>query len=391
MAARTFESRRFVTWLLVAGCGAVLACWIDVFVEPRLAMPSYLVAFVYWASILLGSLGWLMSFHASKSRWIVAVRRPLEAMAVTSAPLLLLFAPIGARLSWLYEWVHPAPHPAEQDALLAFQRGYLNAPFFLLRTLFYFVVWFLFGAFLWRWTRKQDETSATELTAKPRGLSGWGLVVLVFTGTFASFDWIMSLEPAWHSTMIGFYYLSGAMAGSIALLILLISQADGRGLLGVELLPAHYHNLGKLLFTFVCFWAYVAFCQYLLIWVGNVPDEITWVVERTDRGWKWVAIALVLFHFALPFLILLSKDVKRRRPLVAAMSAWILVAHYVDVYWLVMPRLYPAAPQPRWTDVVAFLGMGGIVVGWAGWRLLGAPIVPVGDPYLAESLRYDRS
>lgn len=385
----TFENRRVVGWLLWPGAACVLASWLDVYLEPRLALPSYLFAFAFWSSVLLGALGWLMAFHASKSRWIVAVRRPLEALATAAPPLLLLFAPIAARLSWIYSWVHAAPRPPGQEALLAFQRGYLDVPFFVARTLLYFTFWFLFGSLLWRWSRAQDESRAPELTAKQRGLSGWGLVVLGLTGTFAAIDWIMSLEPDWHSTTFGFYYLSGSMVAGMAVLILVVAAADRGGLLG-DILPAHYHNLGKLLFAFVCFWAYIAFTQYLLVWIGNEPDEISWFVERTEGGWKWVAILLAAAHFVLPFLILLSRDVKRRRPLIAVMAAWMFLAHFLDVYWLVMPHLY-AAPRPRWTDLVAFLGMGGLVLGWAALRLLGVPAVPVGDPYLAESLRYDRS
>ncbi|HUB08106.1 MAG TPA: hypothetical protein VMB50_13945 [Myxococcales bacterium] len=387
----TFQDRRLVAWLIGVGAACVLAVWIDVVVQPRLALPSYLVAFAFWCSVTLGSLGWLMTFHAGKSRWVVAVRRPLEALAATSLAMLVLFAPIAARLGALYEWVHPAPRPPEEEALLAFQRGYLHAPFFIGRTLVYFAFWIVFGALLWRWSRAQDESRAPELTARQRRLSGGGLVVLALTGTFAAIDWIMSLEPAWHSTTFGFYYLSGALVAGMALLILVVTLADRTGRLGVALLPAHYHNLGKLLFAAVCFWAYIAFTQYLLVWIGNEPDEITWFVERTEGGWKWVAILLVVVHFALPFLILLSRDVKRQRPLIAAMAAWLFLAHYLDVYWLVMPHLYPAAPHPRWTDLAAFAGMGGLVLGFAALRQLGAPAVPVGDPYLAESLRYDRS
>jgi hypothetical protein len=391
VSARSFESRRTVAWLGGVGGACLIATWIDIAVEPRLAMPSYLVAFAYWCAVLLGALGWLMSFHASKARWIVAVRRPLEALAATALPLLILFAPIAVRPGALYDWVHPKPLPADQQALLAFRHAYLNVPFFLIRTLVYFAIWFLLGALLWRWSTRQDRTGEPDFTTKSRVLSGGGLVVLALTGTFASFDWLMSLEPDWHSTTYGFYYLSGAMLSGIALLILIVAVADRRGALGVTLLPAHYHNLGKLLFTFVCFWAYIAFTQYLLIWIGDQPEEISWFVARTSGGWKWVAIAIVTFHFALPFFVLLSRDIKRRPLAIALISVWMLLADYLDTYWLVMPHPYRSGPQPRWTDLTAFVGIGGLVLAYAGLKLLGHPMVPVGDPYLAESLRYDRS
>ncbi|MHB8417941.1 MAG: hypothetical protein ACYDCL_07685 [Myxococcales bacterium] len=389
--AATFQGRRFVAWLALPCLACLMATWIDVALEPELALPSYLVAFAYWCSICIGALGWLMSFHASKARWIVAVRRPLEALATTAPALLLLFAPIAARPGAIYVWVHPRPVPAQNAALLAFRHTYLTVPFFVARALVYFAFWIAFGTLLWRWSRRQDTSGEPSLTAKQRRLSGWGLVVLALTGTFAAFDWLMSLEPDWASTTFGFYYLSGAMVAGIALLILVVAAEDRWGVLGVELLPAHYHNLGKLLFTFVCFWAYIAFTQYLLIWIGNEPEEITWFVARTSRGWTWVAILLIAAHFALPFLILLSRDVKRHRLPIALMSLWMLLAHYLDLYWLVMPRPYRASPHPRWTDLTAFAGVGGAVLGWAALRLLGRPAVPVGDPYLAESLRYDRS
>ncbi len=388
--AATFQGRRFGLATFSAGLACLAATWLDVALEPRLALPSYLVAFAFWCSVSLGALGWLMAFHASKARWIVAVRRPLEALAATFLPLLLLFAPIAARPGELYEWVHPKAHPGS-GALLAFRHAYLRVPFFRARALVYFTCWIVLATLLWRWSLRQDAQPGHRLTARQRALSGPGLALLALTGSFAAFDWLMSLEPDWYSTTYGFYFLSGAMLAAMALLILVVAVADRRKLLGVDLLPAHYHNLGKLLFTFVCFWAYIAFTQYLLVWIANEPAEISWFVARTAQGWKRVAILLVVVHFALPFLILLSRDVKRRRPLIAAMAAFLLAAHYVDVYWLVMPRPYPLGPHPRWTDAVAFVAMGGVLLGWAALRLAGRALVPVGDPYLAESLRYDRS
>ncbi len=390
MAARVSLGR---TALIAGSVGAACcaATLIDAAAAPRAALDSWLAAYAFWLGVCLGCLGWLMTFHAGKARWIVVSRRLLEGLAATVPPLAVLFVPIALGLRHIFPWATAAAPSGEEASLLAFRNAYLRVPFFLSRAVAYFALWTLLGHLLLRWSVLQDDRGGPAPTAWQRRLSGFGLVALAITGTFAAFDWMMSLEPDWISTTFGFYFLSGAMMGGLALFVLLLALADRRGLLGDPLRPSHWHNLGKLLFATLCFWAYIAFTQYLLIWIADKPVEVRWYVTRTGGGWGGVAIALVVLHFAFPFFVLLSRDFKRRRGPLAATGIWLLLVHYLDVYWIVMPATYRAGPAPRWTDLLAAVGIGGLVLAYAAWRLDGHSFVPAGDPYLDESLAYERS
>lgn len=360
------------------------------FTAPRETLYAYLIAFAYWLGISLGGLALLMANHAARARWIVVVRRLTESLFAPLPLFALLFLPIlfGARS--LFVWIDPpASLGKEALALIAHKRPYLNLGFFTARAALYFAVWLILGLTLRRWSRRQDAQGGAALTRSTRRLSTGGLPFLAFTLTFAAFDWIMSLSPTWFSTMFGLYYFAGSFVAAIAMLCLAsaIAHESGAGF-GKLISPSHFHNLGKLLLAFVAFWAYIGFSQYMLIWVANLPEEIPWVRLRDPGPFRAVGVFLILFHFLVPFFALLSRDLKRRPRALAVAAVWVLFVHYVDLYWIVMPTSHPQGLGLHWTQLTSFIGIGGSSVAWAIWRLRGGYAVPVGDPYLEESLRF---
>lgn len=357
----------------------------------RATLFSYLFAFTYWAGIGLGALILLATFHASKARWPVVLRRPLEALSITCVPSVALFLPVALGMRQLFIWVDPQPSLGER-ALddLHHKAPYLNVPFFLVRSALYLACWAVVAALLVRWSRAQDARGDISFTVKLRKLGGGILPLLVLTASFAAIDWLMSLEPLWSSTVYGLYVLSGAFLGALAALTLWAVIGRGPDLFGDLLTPAHYASLGKLLLAFTAFWAYIAFCQYMLIWIADLPHELDWYLVRSKPGWRGTAVVLVFVQFVIPFFALLWKRGKQRRGFLLVMAAWLLAAHVIDTYWLVMPALHPDRPWWRWTDLTAFLGVGGAFVASALFWLRGGYAIPVRDPYLRHSLRYHR-
>lgn len=239
------------------------------------------------------------------------------------------------------------------------------------------------------WSLRQDESGDPELTLKMRRLGAGGLPFVALAITFAAVDWQMSLSAFVFSTIFGVYWFSGSLVAALGVLIIAVAAAAREEPLRGALNANHVHSLGKYLLAFTALWAYIAFSQYLLIWIGNLPDETPWYLVRTNSGWKAVGVFLVLFQFLLPFVILLSRGLKRRLGPLVFLSAWILAAHYVDTYWVVMPPLHPQGPRPSWMDVTAFLGVGGLAVSFVVSRLRGHSLLPSRDPNLGASLRYE--
>jgi hypothetical protein len=264
---------------------------------------------------------------------------------------------------------------------------YLNFPFFLARAVLYFGVWAWLALRLSSWSARQDLDKDAGHTRKMRGISAPGMVLLGVTTTFAAFDWIMSLDPHWYSTIFGVYFWAGSIVGSLAAQTVLVILLRSVGVLNAAVTAEHLHDLGKLLFSFVIFWAYIAFSQYFLIWYANIPEETVWYARRLEGGWLGVALALVLGHFALPFVILLSRSAKRNSLVLGLVALGVLGFHYVDLYWQIMPQFLPHNPVIHWLDgatLVAILATCGLVV-LHGMRR--HPLIPVGDPQLEESLQ----
>lgn len=352
---------------------------------------SYLLGFAYWAGLGLASLTALMIFHASRSRWMVVIRRLNEFLSLGAPLFALLFIPIVLALPLLFDWASGADLGEELNALVAHRRPYLNPAFFALRGFAYLGIWFVCARLLFSYSTKQDETGALDLTVKQRVVGSVGLPLVGFAFTFASFDWLMSLNLKWSSSMFGIYYFAGSFVGAIALIVVTAALAERAGLLKGVLTDVHWHNLGKLLFAFTVFWGYIAFSQYLLVWIANLPEELPWMARRTQGEWQPLGVALVLGQFVLPFVVLLPRAIKRQPRKLALVAVWILVMHWVDLYWLIMPRAREASALPHWGDFAATLGVGGVVVAFLLWRAAGKALVPARDPFLDVSLRYNRS
>jgi hypothetical protein len=380
--------RKLVARAAAAGALGLALTAVGAILDPRRALFAYLTAFTYWVGIAVGALILLMTFHAANARWMVLIRRVLEIIPLSSALFVVLFVPIALGLGRIFPWVDTTGLAGEVRRLWEHRRPYLNVPFFLARAGLYFAVWIAVSHLLHRWSVRQDATGEARLTLRQRRLGAGALPLIALTITFAAFDWQMSLDPNIASTIFGVYTFAGSFLAAVAVLILGVLAARGQNLLG-GLSENHLHSLGKLLLAFVSFWAYIAFSQYLLIWIANLPEEVPWYLLRNDTGWRPVGIFLVLFHFVLPFFILLGRDLKRRPRPLAAMAIWVLLVHWVDLYWVVMPRLHPQGPSLHWTDLTAWVGIGASALAFTVWRMRGRAPVPVRDPYLQDSLAYE--
>jgi len=379
---------------LTAGGGVGLVLLILTFVgcamDPRVAFHSYLTAFTYWGGISLSSVILLMIFHATHARWMTILRRPLEAMAVSVPLFVLLFIPVVIGMKHTYIWVDP-PESLGREALrlIAGKAAYLNVKGFVIRGFFYLLFSAFIGQRLYGWSLKQDAGGDTiRLLQSQRNLSAGGLPFIGLALTFAAFDWLMSLNPTWFSTIYGVYYFAGSFVSALSLLA--IGTAAGRraGMFGGLMNDEHTHNIGKLMLAFVCFWTYIAFSQLLLIWIAGLPEETPFYITRFGAGWVPLGVALIVGHFFIPFGALLSRSLKRDPQKLRWVAYWILFIHWVDVYWLVMPSLDHEGFKPHWTDFTAFFGVGLVSVAFTIWRLRGKLPIPVKDPYLAVSIRY---
>ena len=356
--------------------------------DPRQAAFSYLMAYAFVLSFALGALFFLMIQHTIAATWSIVLHRVAEAVAVTLPLLTLLFVPVLFAWPWLFPWQGDAVGPAATSPA-ELRPGYLALPFAALRAAACFAVWNAAAVLLHRWSlRQQGGGDAVALAHRQRALSAVGLPLVAFTLTLAAFDWLMSLTPGWASTIFGVYYFTGAMVGILALLAVAVPRLERAGYLAGIITVSHYHALGKLLFTFLAFWAYTAFAQLLLIWIADLPREATWFVARTAGSWAAVSALLVAGHFLLPFFALLSRELKRRPTALAAVGAWLLVMHFVDVYWIVLPALHPAGARPHWLDAAAVAGIGGAAAAFGIWRARGASIVASGAPEYARSLEF---
>jgi hypothetical protein len=376
----------------VIGMVGVLAAML-VSADRKPVLFAYLIGFAFWAGIAMGSLILLMIWHAFRAKWPVVVRRPLEAMASTVPLFLVLAIPllIPSNLELLYSWVNPAAagiFTHHELGILERKASYLNTGFFIARTVFYFVIAAVIASRLFRLSVRQDETGEAALTQKQRNLGTGALPLMALVITFAAFDWLMSLNPIWFSTIFGVYYFSGSFWSTLAILIITSSLATGRDLFGRYVSPEHLQNLGKLLFAFTCFWAYIGFSQMMLIWMANLPEEIPFFIVRMKGPWATWGVALILGHFVIPFAILLSRDIKRKPRALSLVAVWVLLMHLVDLIWLVLPTLDPNQITLHWSLLFALLGPGGLGIAYAIWKIRGHYTVPVRDPFLEASLRY---
>jgi hypothetical protein len=347
---------------------------------------SYLTAFIFWLSIGLGALFFTMINHITGSVWSVVIRRLHESIMVLLPVFILLFIPIIFGIGDLFHWSHV--ETVQKSEILIKKSSYLNIPFFLIRSVIYLGAWTLLAIVLYRLSIKQDRGDERILHRLQR-ISAPGIFVFAVTLTFAAFDWIMSLDAHWYSTIFGVYCFSGSFLAALVFLVILIRYIQYRGFLNDEITVEHYHDLGKLIFGFVVFWAYIAGSQYFLIWYGNIPEETIWFLHRWEGSWKTISTVIIFGHFVIPFFMLSFRSVKRNRSLLTFFAAWILVMHYIDMYWLIMPSLHDHNAHFSWIDVTAVIGIGGIICGLLWQRLGSASLVPVNDPNLTQSMAID--
>jgi hypothetical protein len=320
---------------------------------------SYLVAFLFWLGIALGALAVLSIHHVTGGAWGVAIRRPLEAAAQTLPLLALLFLPIALAPGTLYEWAHP--EAVAHDPLLAHKAAYLNVPFFVVRAIVYFAAWILLTRAMVRWSREQDAVG--DVTGAARRLqlvARTALVVLGLTGTFASIDWMLSLEPHWFSTIYGILFMGGCVLSALAFAIPVTALIADRPPFAAALSADVFHDLGKMLLAFVLLWAYFSFSQFLIIWSGNLPEEIVWYITRAGSGWQWFGLAAVGLAFALPFTLLLSRDLKHNPRWLAGVAVLVFVMQLIYLTWTIVPSFRPAASSILLSDVGAPIGLGGM-------------------------------
>ena len=338
---------------------------------------SYLISYLFWLGIALGCLPLLMLHHLVGGAWGFAIRRVLEAGTRTLPLMTLLFLPILFGIHYLYEWSHP--EIVARDEILQAKGAYLNVPFFIARAVIYFFSWLIFAYLLNKWSAEQDATGNPALVRRFQLLSGPGLVVYGLAITFASVDWGMSLEPRWFSTIYGLLFVVGQALAALAFVIPVAARLSDSPLVSKFLTPDIFQDLGNLLLAFVMLWAYFAFSQYLIIWSGNLPSEIPWYVRRGTNGWQWVAALLALFHFAIPFLLLLGRANKRKKSFIASIAIAVVAMRWVDIYWLIAPAFFKSV-RIHWMDILLLAVIGAIWFYVFLGQLMKRALLPLRDP-----------
>ncbi|MFQ5739219.1 MAG: hypothetical protein ACE5JX_09400 [Acidobacteriota bacterium] len=374
--------------LVAAGVG-LLGVLISVLLglgSKQLVWASYLISCLFFLSLGLGSLFFVLVQFASRAGWSVVVRRLAEHAMGTLPLVAILTVPLCLGLHELYPWSRG--EVLAQDALLGHRAVYLNSSFFFLRSLIYLLSWTIIAWWFRSQSLRQDLSGGGGVTRRLQAASGPALVWFGLTVTFAAFDWIMSLDPHWYSTIFGVYFFSGCVVAGLAFLVLVIVVLQQQGFLIRAVTFEHLHDLGKLLFGFTVFWAYIAFSQFLLIWYANLPEETEWYACLLENGWEPVTVLLVLGHFVVPFFFLLPRDIKRRRSTLLAAAIWLLVMHYLDLYWLVMPNFHPGS-LPGLGDLATLVAVGGLFTSWLSMLLRRGALVPMRDPRLQESLSFE--
>ena len=375
--------------MLGAGIGVLglIASFVARANDPKQFAFSWLVAFLFFLSLGLGALFFVLIHYATQAGWGIVVRRLAENTMAVLPLFALLFIPLLLGMTDLFPWVGKTA--GSKDLVLAGKAPYLNTQFFLVRAAIYFTLWSAIALYYGGRSRKQDASGDHSISLRLRGLAGPALIAMALTQTFAAVDWIMSLNPYWYSTMFGVYWFAGSFVSFFALMTLMVVLLRRAKLMANAVSMEHFHDLGKLLFAFTVFWAYIGFSQFFLIWYGNIPEETIFFRHRLVGSWSSVSLLLAAGHFVIPFFFFMPRSIKRRPALLAAGAAWMLAMHAVDVYWLVMPVQRPSGIAFGLADIGAFLAVGGFFAAAVGFRMLGAPLIPVGDPRLPESLSFE--
>ncbi|MGI8735120.1 MAG: hypothetical protein ACR2LM_17675 [Pyrinomonadaceae bacterium] len=370
---------------LIAGVSFMVLFVVGAVINRPQFFRSYLVAYLFWAGIAIGSLALLMLQHLTGGGWGLVIRRVLEAAARTLPLLALMFVPIIIGAHDLYPWTH-AEEMSKTPALVQKTRLYLNLPFFIGRAVLYFAIWSLFAYLLTKWSSAQDLTGDRRYTKRMRMLSGPGIGVFVLTVTFASVDWAMSLNPEWFSTIYGLLFVAAWALSALAFVIAVMAFLGRHEPLSRVVRPNHFQDLGKLMLAFVMLWAYFSFSQFLIVWSGNLPEEIQWYLPRLRGGWGAIALSVVIFHFAFPFMLLLSASLKRNAGKLLVLAILILVMRLIDFFWMVAPEFSHGGFHLSWMDVVAPIAIGGLWLAMFFRQLAKRPLMAINDPQYDELL-----
>jgi len=363
---------------LAVGALALGLCLIGIFTDHGQFFRSYLIAYMFWLGIPLGCLGIVMIHHLVGGTWGFVIQRSLESATRTFPIMFVLFLPLLFGLPDLFIWAHP--QAVAQDPVLLQKAAYLNIPAFIIRAAVYFAVWIALGVFLSRWSAEQDRSADPALTQRLQILSGPGLVLYGLTVTFSAIDWLMSLEPHWYSTIFGMLFMVSHGLIGLAFVIGVAYFLSQREPLSRIIAPWVLHDLGNLLLAFVMLWAYMSFAQFLIIWVENLQHEIPWYLHRINGGWGVIAVALIVLQFALPFILLLSRVVKRKAGTLCAVAVAIALMHQIELFWFVAPTFHPDGFSLHWTTLLAPLGVGGLWFAAFLGQLRDRPLLPFRDP-----------
>ncbi len=348
---------------------------------------SYLISFTFWATLGLGGLFFVMLHYLTGAVWSTIFRRIGETVMKVLPWLFIFFIPIMlGGIHEIYHWSHT--DVVADDRILQAKSGYLNEIFFIIRSFGYFLIWFFLVFRLYNLSVTQDGSNSGEIRTQAVRTSAIGMILFALTISFASFDWLMSTDPHWYSTIFGVYVFTGSYLAIITFLILSSHFLQKKGILTDTITKEHYHDLAKLMFTFVVFWAYIAGSQYFFIWYANIPEETIWYLHRWTGSWKEMSLFLIFGHFFIPFILLIFRFTKRHLLALKLLAGWVFFMHYIDLYWIVMPTLHHHGVQFSWMDLTTFIGIGGVFVSLFWRQLHSQPILPVNDPTLEESISF---
>lgn len=378
--------------LFILGIGALIY-WATFFgADKSRALFGYLYGFIVVLSLVLGSLGFVLIQHLTRAGWSVVVRRIPETVIALFPLFAIFFVPIALNLHELFPWTH-AEHI---DEILLKKQGYLNENFFLIRSFGYLLIWSLMGVWLYVTSVRQDTGDKHYLSRGMWGLSAPGVIVFALTLTFAAFDWLMSLQPHWYSTIFGVYFFAGCFLFALSFMTLMAMILHAAGLLKGVITDEHFHDLGKLMFGFTVFWAYISFSQFMLYWYAAIPEEIEFYTHRMEHGWEVLSWGMPLIHFIIPFLCLMSRFLKRKKLVLAFNALWVIGMHLVDLYWLILPTYNDPSvehgPMHLHVGMVDILGLVGIFLVFFGMFLFvfgRQKVVAAGDPRLPESMAFE--
>ena len=368
----------------IIGAIGIIASIVLAMSNPEQFYRSYLIAFLWVLGPTTGCMALLMVHHLSGGAWGLGVRRIYEAAARNIVLVAILFIPIVIGMTHIFEWTHA--DLVAKDPILKHKEPYLNATAFVIRAVIYFVIWGALTFTLTGWSRAQDRTpTPPPADRKFRTLSGPGILIYGITITFASFDWVMSLDPHWYSTVYGLLFMVGQGLSGMAFTAITSFIVSRRPPMDHVISPEKTHDYGKLMLAFTMLWAYLAYSQFLIIWSGNLPEEVTYYVRRLHTDWSWLAWIILFGVFVIPYALLLSRDLKRSASRLAYLGVFVFLMRYVDLYWMITPTLHETT-HLHLLDLTTAVGLMGLWLAAFCWNLKGQALVPVNDPYLEEAL-----